>query len=233
MTTTATSLVALFTANSKAVDSSHRLAKFTWKAKKDKAGVLQKKLAPDLCCNIPSVTLTCSNPLLNELATAAFQDMQDDVIREEIERQLFAGISISDLAPVNLDTVSAEAISTAFSTKASGERLTRAMLELWFDTELYAPVYLAFATKYGFDKDKVPDDVSDKKIESVCASAKDLLAGFSAPKPPHVTPATLEQLTKLVNLIVDTSTDPVTKKMAAKLSALTKPVKPLEMLDTL
>lgn len=215
MTTINTVLVSLFTANSKPTDTSHRLVTFRWKSMKGK-----KALSPDLCTSIPNETISCNPSFLSELATDAFHDMQKEIMLSTIEQQLEAGISPANLSPIDLDTISKASVATYFSARAAGDRLTKALVEAWFDTELNDTLFLAFANKKGFNETNTPNETEEALLNKACNNVKQLLLAFSAPKLPNYNEVVTSQLTKMVALISDTSTSTVTKKIQSKLHQL-------------
>lgn len=212
----------LFTDNTPAAIPGRRNSIIRWK-EMSKNGKVYPAMTANRYVNIPAVTLTINHPELNAAMTEAFQDMQDAVIRSKIETAVKAGIEPGTLQVTEFD-ISPAAIATWHATTNVGTRLSKEMIENWFDTTVKDVLILAFASKQGLDPSAFTAE-NIKPIEQACIQRRSVLAKLAAPGF-VVSPQTAMQLSKAVQLSTD-QTSKVTSSLLAKLNDMSV-VEPLD-----
>lgn len=221
MTTINTYPVSIHTDNSIALNPNHRLCILHWKEPTAKAKLTNSALKklPSLSVSIPAIKLSVTPAIIASAMQAAFEDMQKAAIQTEVERQ----IGVYTGQQLTMPTISEETFSleTIAATQIGG-RKSKDMLTAWFDTNLSDNLFLAVASKRGYDvtnpDTKVPDEDA-KSMTTAINQVKDLLSSLAAPTTKYA-PHILEQLTKAVTLANDDSTK---SWLLAKLTNLTAP----------
>lgn len=221
MTTINTYPVAIHTDNSVASSPTHRLCVMHWKeptAKAKLANSALKKL-PSLSVSIPAIKLSVTPAIIASAMQAAFEDMQKAAIQTEVERQIgtYTGQQLT-MPVITEETFSLETIAAT----QIGGRKSKDMLSNWFDTNLSDNLFLAVASKRGYDVTKEETVVPEHdKVAMLTAinQVKDLLSSLAAPTTKYA-PHILEQLTKAVTLANDDSTK---SWLLSKLNNLTAP----------
>jgi hypothetical protein len=134
--------VMLHTDSSKPETTDQRLSVIRWKTpSKEKNNPSYKKPA-SRCVSIPKTTISAIPEILSASLQLAFEDMQDEVIRDHVEKEVSAGhenITITD------DMFSPDAVAAYQTAKAVSGRLSGDSLTAWFDEYLDEPLSLALA----------------------------------------------------------------------------------------
>lgn len=218
MTTITTYPVKLYTDSSKPENDGHRLTVIRWKERKDDASY--KKPAPR-CVSHPRVAIIVEPSILASALQSAFETMQDDVIRAEIMRQMGDAESTTNVITlaISADAITMEAVAAYAAQQAVGNRLSKDLLESWFDGNLADNLYLRLADKLGIVG--TPTEQQGNLLTSNVATAKKLVTSLASPRsmyPENI----VAQLEKAISLAEDDGK--IKSQLLAKLSLMKQPV---------
>lgn len=208
--------VMLHTDSSKPATATDRLSVTRWKVTKDNPTPHATR-----CVSVPRTSISVTPDCLRDKLTAAFNDAQDELIRVLIEQHL-------DLAPndatftLSETEINAEAIASYYAESEITGRLSKQLLEAWYDTSLATALAAAFARKNNVHAES-------ETIKKVVISYRGFIAGLSAPRasyPDNI----LTNLEKAIALA--DSSDPLRNQLLAKLAKLKQP-KEQTLADTL
>lgn len=161
--------ISLFTESSKPLNAEHRLVVIRFKEKK---GSTEKK-PPSYCTSIPTLSVECSDDLLNKLCTAAVQEAQDNIIRDKVESFLETP---SIKKEVNSTEISVPAISAFYDRVATSGRLSKESISVWFDESLAEELAIALLTA-------VPALNNDEeKLAAAIKGHKDHICNLASPR---------------------------------------------------
>lgn len=211
----------LYTTNSKPTNNDQRLSVISWKTPKDAPAGYVKP--PTLCVSVPRVQLTVEPVVLRAPLENAFQNMQDEIIRDFIT-QLAAtqrvGSTISSLQ------ISATAVAAYQATTSS--RLNGEQIETWFDTKLADQLTVALANKLG-----VPDDATPEQLAKITLAVSDQRLRFRKLAGPQTKypSAVATGLLRTLNLLGE-SRDELAVKLTDRLTTMLAET-PTELLVTL
>lgn len=220
-TITTTYITRIHTDNAKPDHPDHRLCVLHWKepTAKAKLATANLKKLPSLCISIPAIKLSVTPLIIASAMQGAFEDMQKSAIQAECERQIGTYTGQQLTLPTIADNIFS--LETIASTSIGG-RKSKDMLLAWFDTNLSDNLFLAVASKRGYDMTASDTNVPEqdqKAITQACDQVKELLASLAAPTTKYA-PHILSQLTKAVELANDDSTK---TWFMNKLNSLTAP----------
>lgn len=218
---TNTYTVMLHTDNSKPASATDRLAVIRWKATKDKNDKPVAARFANRCVSVPRTIISVIPDCLRDALTAAFYDAQDELIRSLIEEHLerdrnAATFTLSDYQ------INASAVSSFYAEKELTGRLSKDMLETWFDTSLSDALAAAFARKNNVA-------ANSEQVSKVVINYRAFIAGLSAPRASY-SETVLTNIEKAISL-ADQS-DPLRSQLLAKITKLRTPKEQI-LADTL
>lgn len=122
--------------------------------------------------------------ILRDAFQGAFEELQNKVIREIIVNALDAGLQNADgtlkVITISDEQISMEACATYYANSAESGKLSKAVINTWFDTDLDDDLTLKFATQL-----KLPQQPTAKQIaalEKGVSEYKQLYACLANPK---------------------------------------------------
>lgn len=160
-----------FVAGKSVAMADQRLAKVGYKSTKQ-----TKAKFPSVCASVPMIAddqiIPFSERLLPHVRTL-LENAQDGILRSLYES------NDGNLASVSDDEISIQACISFLEADAAGSRLTKEMVEKWFDETLSGNVYVLIAEKLGFTD---PNKDQDVLIQKHVAGYKGVLASLSGGK---------------------------------------------------
>lgn len=212
--------VEILTDNSKALDG-QRLSRITFKTPTDKKDDASYKRPVARCVSVPVVTLMIQPDCIAAALQAAYEELQDAVIRDIIVNDLQYGPAGSDgkLRAISIhdDQISYEAIA-AYSARVSvSGKLSKEVLNNWFDSDLKDQLTLALAAVL-----QLPDEPSapeQQRLNAAVDQHRNMISALASPKsslPENI----CKQLKKAVSLAEDSK---VKSSIINKLETFMKP----------
>lgn len=209
MTTISTYPVTLHTSTSKPTSDDHRLVILNSKEPSAAAKKLKPNLKklPALCISIPAIKVLVTPTELAELLQTSFNKMQDECIRDDINRQIgeYTGQQIEWSKTFVADNVFS---LTGVIEANKPQRLTLDMISSWFDTSVDEKLALAIAAKKGFadlEAFAAMDEANKNAVQTAVNQRRELLMKLSAPVTPRFNDNITEQLIKCVQLADDSN----------------------------
>lgn len=194
-----------------------RLAKITYKSRKGTAAKF-----PSVCVSVPKIGEVSEiqmDRLLPHLQ-ALMENGQDGIIRSLYESSNGALSSVSD------DEISIDAIINYMDSEATGGRLTKELIESWFDSsEASQNCMVLIATKlgYGDELTKDQEETVRKHVNAYKAVFSSLAGGKTLLNPAQI---------RGLRVILDTmEADDVNAKLIARLTAMETPKSVAELLE--
>jgi hypothetical protein len=210
--------VTIRTDKSAAISADHRLVTVTWKAKRDKTtGVLIDNKRPAVCVSIPRVSVSVTPTCLQTALQDAFEDMQKQIIVEHIETELDAGKAVTTVT-INDNMLSFVAVAAWCNEQSTG-KLSRKLLEDYFDNDVAAHILLAVARKFGSEAPDTLTAEQQQRAEKIIAQYRANVAALSNPNG-KFTPEVAAQLQRAVELADESK---LRSTLLAKLTAYQRP----------
>lgn len=214
-TTTAKFLpIILHTDSAKPATPADRLVVIRFKEKKGSA----TPKSPSYCVSIPDTEVFCTDELLNKLATSAFQQLQDDIIRERVETFLEDS---SIRKEINALEVNETAVSLYFDRVATSGRLSKDLLASWFDETLAEELAIALLNAVpSLNKD-------EKKLAEAIEGHKKHICNLASPRANM--PISLASQLKKAVLLAKEEDGKIKPTLLSKLDAFINPPKVNEL----
>lgn len=211
--------VGIYTDKSAPAVTTDRISVVSWKMPKDAPTDYKKPVARFV--SIPKMQITVQPNVIAKAMQAAFEDLQDEVIRNIIENALDAGLQNNDgsLKAINVsdDQISLTACAAYFDSKAVSGKLSKKLLEEWFDSDLASQLEIALIAAL-----KMPDTPSAEqqaKLDAAVAQHKTLIVSLASPRA-SMNEKLAKQLQRAVKLAEESKTK---ASLDAKLLAFLQP----------
>lgn len=197
---------------------SHRLAIIRWKASKKEP---TKKVHASRAVSIPQVALTIVPECLAASLRDAFEDLQDEVLRNIIEQRLEKDPNVAPFT-ITDDDISPSSVAAYQAAQAANGRLSTDLLEAWFDQDLEAKLATALDTAVAAVADPANDEQVNQRANRILAAVKqhrDVITKLASPRA-SIPEKVATQLLKAVALADDSK---VRTSLLTKLTAFSKP----------
>ena len=171
--------VELYTASSSA-PADYRLVVLSWKTPQAEVGNASYKKPPAVCIAVPRISLSVTPSFLQPALLEAFEDMQDSYFRASVSEKAIGqriGILFSeaDCGP--------QAIASWMArTGGSGNRLSKEVIEDWFNNQLADTLTLALASRMALSE--APSDEEVKRLETAISQRRLLMTKIAGPGKP-------------------------------------------------
>lgn len=195
--------------------SGQRLAKVGYK---DRGG--KKAKLPSICVSIPMIEEPSEDQMIRLLPhiRTMLETAQDAVIRSLYESSEGALKNVSD------DEISIDACIAFLEAERNGSRLTKELIESWFDSEVKDNLSVVIAEKLGFEE---LNDTQAQVIDKHLKVYRDILSMLAGGRT-VLEAKQLNACEKAIALAASEESD-VAKKLQARIEAMKNP-KPLEEL---
>lgn len=195
----------------------HRLAEITWKTPTNEKNNAAYKKPASTCVAIPLINLTIQPSVLQTALIAAFEALQDAVIRHHISQHLLRD-SAMNLATIIIpsDILTPEGVAAFQAAQATSAKLSKELLATWFDCSIKDQLEEKLALIPGMD---------EKKLIAVMLQHKTLICDLASPRA-----AMNEDLARKLQRAINLAPDPTDKIYAAlnkKLEGFMKPTEDL------
>lgn len=182
--------VSFHTDSSKPLSTADRLSIIRWKKTKE---VTHPHAA--VCISVPKLTIEVQPACLKASLTAAYEELQDNLIRSIIEA------NSNKLSPISADKLSEQAVAAYAESENESKRLSGDTITAWFQQYVSDNLTLALITKViGSEADPASlTKEQETQIENNVASAGKLLASLASPRSQYPEP-TINQLIKVLAL---------------------------------
>lgn len=200
-------IVSLYTDSSKPLSSDHRLVVIGWKTPQKEVGNTSYKKPPTLCISVPKLELTCSPSILREAMQAAFEDLQNSLLRSLVaEKSIEQRIGWS----IDPEAINAAAIASWLSGSGNG-RLSAERIASWFDSSCTEQLTLLLANKMQLSNSPTAEELS--KLDAAIKQRRLLLTKIAGPGVPFN-----KQISEQLLRSVEPAEDSMTKQqVVAKL----------------
>lgn len=203
-------------ASSKALDG-QRLSLILFKTPKDKKDDKSYTKPENRCVSIPILSITCVPAILASALQDAFFELQDAVIKSKIITADDAGtkkLVILD-SEIDFESCAAYAAENAISGK-----LTKDVVENWFDANMVEKLTVAIANAMGLGDTQSADEIA--RLDASVEQHKKLFASCAATRP-AINTKIAKSLLKALELSEE---DKVQLALRAKLHKLANPSDP-------
>lgn len=192
----------------------HRLSTVMYKTPKDKKNDASYVRPTNMCISVPRIKVSVTPACLQDALQAAFEELQDSVLRSIYEKAREDGKKVVTVADAAIDF---QACAEFAAANAVNGKLSKETLMKWFDENLAENLTVALANAL-----KLPDEPSEAEAAKLDAAVKQhklLIVDLASPRanmPEHIA----KSLLKAVDLAED---DKVKASLKNKLDVFIKP----------
>lgn len=207
--------VGIHTDSSKAL-SDQRLSVVTFKTPKDKKDDQTYKKPVARSVSIPVLKVEIIPPILQAALQQAFHDLQDDVVRKLVVEKLESEPNVVSF-DISDDAISFDAVAAYAASEAVSGKLSKELLENWFDENLDEPLTLALAAAMKLSD--TPTDAETARLDAAVKQHRVIISQLASPRAALPEKIVL-QLQKAVALA---PTDKVRNSLDEKLKGFLQP----------
>lgn len=208
-----------FTDSSKVEGADQRLVITRWKATKE-----NPKPHIAVCTSIPALLIKCEPEILSAAMTSSFHDMQESMIRQDIEKRLAAKQTL----PFTLDDgdYSFEAVKIWAEQQASSARLSKDNVALWFTSNMQDILLVNLAAKNDLD----PTNAEHmERLNKAISNYKAVFMSLAAPTT-HLADNDAKKL-QAVLALCENQEDLITTSLTTRIIKMLEPTKVSLSLD--
>lgn len=208
-----TYLLNIKTDSSVAANTTHRLCVLDFKTPSDKKADSNYRKPASRCVSIPRINLAIEPSILQDAMLAAFEEMQDTLIRSIFTTALDASRDGNPIVTILDADISPEAVATYCAEKAISGKLSAEKIGAWFDAYLADDLELALANAMSLPDE--PTEEEQKKLTAAISQHRSMLCKLAGPV--QMPEKIALQLTKAVNCM-SAPQDKIAKQLLSKLA---------------